>query len=215
VGDGQIKLWLGDLAATEVDCPQFWRILDQAEQQHALTIRNGEIHKRYVEVRARLRLLLGDTVNAAPEQLRIGKSEYGKPYLLDYPNLAFNLSHSGNKLAIAIAYDCAIGIDIECCKPRLSLTALAEKCFSEEELSYWRQLRETERTYAFYQFWTRKEAFVKATGRGIALGLNRCAVNPLNLTEFLRIPDGYGERHEWRIQDIDLGEAMCGALVAR
>ena len=119
----QIKLWLGDLAATEADYPQFWGILDPAEQQHALTIKNGKIHNRYVEVRARLRLLLGDTVNAAPQQLRIDKSEFGKPYLVNYPKLAFNLSHSADKLAIAIAYDCEIGIDIEHCKPRLSLTA--------------------------------------------------------------------------------------------
>lgn len=215
VDQPEIKLWHGDIAATEVNYRRYWRLLDPAEQQHAIAIKNEQLHKRYVEIHAQLRIVLGDVTNSAPEQLRIHKTEYGKPYLPDYSELAFNLSHTGNKVVVAIAHNCELGVDIEQCKPRKNLAALVDKCLSEEEKSYWRQLPEAQQTSAFYCFWTRKEGFVKATGRGIALGLKQCVINPENPNELLRIPDGYGEASEWLIQDIDLGQSICGAMVAK
>lgn len=199
----------------EADYPHYWRILHPTEQQHADTIKNGQLHTRYVEVHARLRILLAQAVNAAPEQLRIHKAKYGKPYLVDYPELAFNLSHTANKMVVAIAHNCELGVDIELCKTRANLPALVDKCFAEEERSHWQQLQKSQQTQAFYRFWTRKEAFVKATGRGIALGLKQCVINPENSNELLRIPKGYGQASEWLIQDIDLGESICGALAAK
>jgi 4'-phosphopantetheinyl transferase len=215
VDSGTIKLWQGDIAATETDYPDFWSILDPSEQHHAITIKNGQLHRRYVEIHARLRIVLGDATNAAPEQLRIHKAEYGKPYLADYPDLDFNLSHTANKMVVTIAHNCDLGVDIEQCKPRKNLAALIDKCFAEEEKSYWQQLPEFQQTLAFYRFWTRKEAFVKATGRGIALGLKQCVINADNLGRFLRIPMEYGQATEWHIQDIDMGESICGALVVK
>lgn len=168
-----------------------------------------------MEVRARLRILLGDVINAAPEQLRLQRAEHGKPYLVDYPDLAFNLSHTANKMVVAMGFRCDIGIDIEQYKARANLASLVDKCFAEEEKVYWQQLPESQQLQAFYHFWVRKEAFVKATGKGIALGLNQCVVNPQNRNEFLRIPEAYGVASEWHIQDIAPGESMCGALAIK
>jgi 4'-phosphopantetheinyl transferase len=213
--DRIIRLWHSDCGATDVDIPYYWHILGPSEQQHALTLVNESIKSRYVEIRARLRILLGDVLNTQPDKLRIPKTAYGKPYLRDYPELSFNLSHTANKMVVAIANDCDLGIDIELCKARASLAGLVEKCFAEEEKHFWYQLADSEKTRAFYRFWTRKEAFVKAVGRGISLGLNRCVINPLNPTELLKIPDSFGQTSEWLIQDIDLDESICGAVVAK
>lgn len=210
-----IKFWHTELATLEVDYPHFWSLLDPSEQHHASTIKNERLHRRYVEVHAQLRLFLGETINAAPELLRIHKAEYGKPYLVDYPELAFNLSHTANRMAVAIAYKCDLGIDIEFCKPRTNLAALVEKCFAEEEKEYWQKLPSTKKTLTFYRFWTRKEAFVKATGRGIALGLKQCVIDPNNPTKLLRIPENYGHPSEWLIQDIGLFRSICGAIVIK
>jgi 4'-phosphopantetheinyl transferase len=215
VDSPEIKLWQAEIAGTEADYQHYWRILAPSEQQHAHAIKNRRLRGRYVEIHARLRIVLGDAVNTEPERLIIHKAEYGKPYLVDYPELAFNLSHTADKMVLAIAYGCELGIDIEQCKTRANLAALVDKCFAEEEKDYWQQLPEPLQTKAFYQFWTRKEAFVKATGRGIALGLKRCVINPGKPKELLRIPKGYGLASEWLIQDIGLGESMCGALAAR
>jgi 4'-phosphopantetheinyl transferase len=210
-----IRLWQGDCTAAEADYPHFWSILNQTERRHASTLKNDRVQKRYVVVHARLRILLADAANAAPQQLRIHKAEYGKPFLVDYPELAFNLSHTGDKLLVAIAYNCDLGVDIEQCKTRVNLIGLVDKCFAEEEKAYWQQTPEAQQTRAFYQLWTRKEAFVKATGRGIALGFRQCIINPQNLNEFIRIPAGYGQANEWMVQDIDLDRTICGALVVK
>ena len=76
------------------------------------------------------------------------------------------------------------------------------------------KLPEHQKIPEFYRFWTRKEAFVKATGHGIALGLNHCVINPENPTEFLRVPENCGQASAWHVLDIDLGAGVCSALVA-
>ncbi len=212
MSDNVIKLWQGDVTAQESDYPRYWLRLGQAEQKQSANFQNKQIRQRFVEIHGRLREILGDVVNEDPAELRIHRAQYGKPYLADYPGLSFNLSHTGNKMAVAVAHHCELGVDIEHCKPRPNLAALVEKCFAEEEMDFWRQLPDTQKTQAFYRFWTRKEAFVKATGRGIALGLKHCVINPNRLNEFLRVPEEYGPPAAWRIHDIAINSSIDGAL---
>ena len=209
-----LQLWHGKVSAEDAHYSAYWRVLDADEQAHAGKLNNPLLHKRYVEIHGRLRNLLALTLNQPPEQLRIKKAEHGKPYLVDYPELAFNLSHTADRVVIAVAWDCRLGVDVEICKPRLNLSGLVEKCFAEEEAAFWQQLPESQKTQAFYSFWTRKEAFVKATGHGIVLGLNNCVINPENPSEFLRVPDSCGQAAAWHSLDVDLGEGICSAVVA-
>lgn len=208
-----VEIWHGDIAAEDAHYQAYWRVLDAVEQAHAGKFNNDVLRKRYVVVRGRLRHVLAQTLNQPPEKISIKIAEHGKPYLAAMPELAFNLSHSADTMVIAVGWNCRLGIDIENCKPRSSLAALADKCFSEEEVAYWNALPEAEKTAGFYRFWTRKEAFVKATGRGIALGLNQCVINLENQTEFLRVPAGCGQASSWHLQDIALGQGVCSALV--
>jgi 4'-phosphopantetheinyl transferase len=208
-----VEIWHGNIAAEDAHYQDYWHVLDAAEQAHADVIKNDLLRKRYVIVRGRLRNVLAKTLNEPPEKISIKKAEHGKPYLADTPGLAFNLSHSSDAMVIAVGWNCRLGVDIESCKPRSSLAGLVEKCFAEEEIAYWSRLTEAEKTAGFYRFWTRKEAFVKATGRGIALGLNHCVINPENQTEFLRVPAGYGPASTWHVLDIALGQGACSALV--
>jgi 4'-phosphopantetheinyl transferase len=209
-----IQVWHGDLDGKDVDYQRYWRTLDEFEQAHAERITNDLLHKRYVETHGRLRRILAQTLNESPEKIRIGKGEHGKPYLADNPELAFNLSHSGRNMVVAVAWHCRLGIDIEQCRPRTTMAGLVDKCFAEEEIAYWQTLPEDRKMPEFYCFWTRKEAFVKATGRGIGLGLNRCVINPENPSEFLRVPAGCGQPSTWHIQDIAFQEHVRAAVVS-
>ena len=209
------KLWQIDIADSAADYVQNWSILSRHEQIQAQAFSHSERQQHYVATHARLRIILAEALNENLQQLEIRRTEYGKPYLVDFPDMAFNLSHSGNKLVIAIAKNHELGIDIETCKPRKNLSALVEKCFAETEQHYWQQLPDALKVSSFYQFWTRKEAFVKATGRGIALGLNQCVLNPENHNEFLAVPTAYGAASAWRIHDIAVGDTMCGAVVLK
>ncbi|HEY8098847.1 MAG TPA: 4'-phosphopantetheinyl transferase superfamily protein [Methylobacter sp.] len=209
-----IQVWHGTIAAEDADYQHYWHILDADEQARAGKFKNDFLRKRYVEVHGRLRKLLAQILNEQPEKISIKTAEHGKPYLVDTPELAFNLSHSADVMVVAVGQNCRLGVDIEFCKPRASLTGLVDKCFADEEIAYWNKLSETQQTTEFYRFWTRKEAFVKATGRGIGLGLNLCVVNPENPAVFLRVPAGCGQTSIWHAQDLDLGQGVCSALVA-
>ena len=212
-GINEVKICHGRVAAGYADYQSYWRVLDESEQTQARKFKNELLHKRYVEVHGQLRNCLAQTLNQPPEKIRINKMEHGKPYLADYPELAFNLSHSADRLMLAVGWNCQLGVDMEICKQRINLSGLVDKCFAEEEADYWNQLPESQKIQAFYRFWTRKEAFVKATGHGIASGLNQCVINPENPTEFLRVPEQYGKASAWHVLDLDLGEGICSALV--
>jgi 4'-phosphopantetheinyl transferase len=214
LGSNDLAIWHGKVSAEDAHYPAYWRVLDAGEQAHAGKLNNPLLHKRYVEIHGRLRNLLAQTLNEPPEQIRIKKAEHGKPYLADYPELAFNLSHTADRAMIAVARQCQLGVDIEICKPRHNLSGLVEKCFAKEEAAYWEQLSEPQKIQAFYRFWTQKEAFVKATGRGIVLGLNRCVINPKKPAAFLRVPDSCGQAAAWHSLDVDLGGGICSAVVA-
>jgi len=123
------------------------------------------------------------------------------------------MSHSGDILAIAISSKCQLGIDVECYKPRDTWEGLVKKCFAPEEADYWYRLDSSERSRAFYQFWVKKEAFVKAVGKGITLGLNQCVVNPDDPSSFLRIPKLSGSENKWQIYTMDLPDKEFGAVV--
>ncbi|MBX2816784.1 MAG: 4'-phosphopantetheinyl transferase superfamily protein [Saprospiraceae bacterium] len=100
-------------------------------------------------------------------------STYGKPH---FPNAAlqFNISHSGGCLVVAFTRGKLIGIDIEEIRPGLEFERLAKRFFSEREQVALKQSQDA--ASQFYQIWTRKEAFIKADGRGVNLPLERFSV---------------------------------------
>lgn len=206
-------VWHGSVD-TDSTQSQHWRVLDNHEKNQAERFKNPLLQQRYVAVHGRLRAILAHYLNVLPESIRIEKTAHGKPYLADYPELAFNLSHTADRMAVAVAKNCQLGIDIEHSKPRISLAGLVEKCFSDEEAAYWQQLPTAKQQQAFYQFWTRKEAFVKATGFGITVGLRDCVLNPENPQTFLAVPAVCGLANTWQCRDLALGQDLCAALVA-
>jgi 4'-phosphopantetheinyl transferase len=207
-----IQIWHGN---TDDDSHylDYWRVLDAHEQARAEKFSNGLLRKRYVVAHGRLRAVLAQLLNQAPEKLRIDSAERGKPYLAEYPGLVFNLSHSAGTMVIAASWDCQIGVDLETCKPRAGLLGLVERCFAKEEMAYWDALPIDQQTAGFYRFWTRKEALVKASGHGITLGLDQCVVNPERQDEFLRVPADCGSASKWHVMELALGQGTCCALV--
>lgn len=209
-----LHIRVGRLSLQAADFAGYWRLLDADERRRALGIQHPARQHRYVESHGRLRMLLGEAVQADPASLRIAKTEHGKPFLVDYPSVAFNLSHTGDHLAIVWAKQCRVGIDIEAVKSRSHLDALAERCFGVAELAYWRALPEAQRLQAFYRIWTCKEAFVKAVGQGITLGLQHCVIdleNPLRMRE---VPPTCGNASAWSLYTFNGDEEICGAVAA-
>lgn len=154
-----------------------------------------------------LRQILSNYLQFPAEDLEIVCNEFGKPYLRAFPECYFNLSHSGEKMVLAISQS-PIGIDIEQIKSRHSFAGIVKKCFTNSEQNYWFDLPENEKLTIFYDFWTRKEAVVKGIGRGIALGLNRCEINVNQPNQFLNLPNN----QSWFTQRIETSTDYCAAI---
>ena len=213
---GCVEIEYGKLYGINVLNRNYYDMLSDSERSNAMQRRTTEMQNRYVEIHAKKRLALSELLKCKPEALVFAAGVNGKPYLPEYPKWTFNLSHSGDYFALAVARECRLGIDLEVARSRSNLAGIVKKCFAAEEIAYWEALPEEERISAFYRFWTRKEAFVKATGRGIALGLNRCVVDPSEPDRMLRVPDEFAPASDWRIACNDWKrDIFCAVVIDR
>jgi 4'-phosphopantetheinyl transferase len=115
-----------------------------------------------------VRSLICEKVGIKNSEISFIRNKYGKPFLQDYPKFHYNVSHTRNAIAVAISDD-PIGVDIE--KIRKSEIGIAKKFFTENEFKYvtGNSKNIDER---FYEIWTKKEAYIKYTGKGLSLLLS-------------------------------------------
>lgn len=212
---GEIHLFRLDLAEASEES---WALLDAAERSRAGRIRHGQARRCFVQARAGLRHLLGHYLGCDPTAIGFALGAKGKPRLADTApdrGLVFNVSHSGELGLIALALDTALGVDVERTRPMANRQAMAERCFAPSELAWWNSLPEEQRQAAFFRLWCAKEAFVKATGEGIGLGLQSCVADLSGPPRLLAVPQGHGPAAEWRLAEIEAGPSHGAALCYR
>ena len=174
-------------------------VLSVEEWRQAKRFTRPERRRQFIQIRSLVRQHLADYVGTQPQQLNILRTSAGKPYLADYPDVFFNLSHCQNNWVLVITTTGRIGVDIELIRPRNGMQALVKRCFSAAEQQSWNAMPEDEKQRRFYQYWTAKEAFVKAVGQGIALGLDKVQIAFTPQPQLLQIPVEYGEIRQWRL----------------
>lgn len=150
-----------------VSYEKFYPQLSQDEQKRARRFVHAHHQQFFIASRFFLRAVLANYVDVRPESLSFAYSEYGKPSLTDLPELQFNLSHSHQQAILAVGKQTTIGIDIEYLREMDNLLALSERFFSKNEVKYLRSLSKSQQNTAFFQLWTAKEAYLKATGEGV------------------------------------------------
>ena len=99
-------------------------------------------------------------LNISPDEIVICQNMFGKPYLPDFPEVDFNISHSGEYVILAVAIGHNVGVDIELIDSNVSLSDIANAVFTEKE----RQQIKTRND--FYLLWSKKEAYLKCIGDG-------------------------------------------------
>ena len=207
-----VEIWSGQIPEDAAVLQCLSGFLDNRELDKAGTFKNLRMRNRYIAVRGLVRATLADYLGVRPATLQFIFGEYDKPALLG-EQLHFNVSHTGNHLAIGVSDMQNIGVDIELHKTRNRLGELAKRTFTDQELNYWSGLVQSRQLPGFYQLWTKKEAFVKAVGRGIGLGLERCEVAVPEGLRFASIPPEYGLAEEWRIIEPCIPDYLSAALV--
>lgn len=178
LGPGTVHVWCAAIDVVPEALDGLERVLPPDEAARADRFATPALRGCWVASQATLRRILAAYTGAPPERLRFGRGERGKPYLLDPSGtgLRFNHSHSGALALYAVALGTEVGVDVEADRAVSDMDALARRFFSPLEAGTLRSLPAAERPKAFLRAWTRKEAFVKATGRGIAQPLSSFAV---------------------------------------
>ncbi len=139
---------------------------------------------------------------------------HGKPRI-DGSDVRFSLSHSGDRVALAVTRDVEVGVDVEVLKPDLDVDLLAGNVLSAEEAAELAAVAPELRVTAFLTYWTRKEAVLKATGEGLAVPLKLLTVTGLDaaprLTEWSDRPSAPAR---FQLHDLDAGTGHLAGLAA-
>lgn len=143
-----------------------WAVLPDDERARAERMNDPGARRRFVTGRACLRSALARLTQVAARDIRFAYGAHGRPFLPGGPS--FSLSHSGERVLIAVAAEGRVGADVERIRPVRRLEALAARWFAPGERAWLSAVPEDEREAAFFAVWTRKEAFAKALGRGLA-----------------------------------------------
>jgi 4'-phosphopantetheinyl transferase len=178
-GEMQVFAFALDLPSTRVT--KLERLLSADEAERAARFRQPRDCRRYVVHRALARLILGASIGERPRQLRFQYSEYGKPMLppgSGAESVRFNLSRSQEVGMVALQLEVDLGIDVEQVRPFPPALDIAARFFTPEEHARLCSLPVAELDAAFFSYWTRKEAIVKALGLGLSHPLDRFTLAP-------------------------------------
>lgn len=188
-------------------------LLSDDERLRAERFRIDRDRERFIACRAALREILGGYLGLPPEQVVFSYGPRGKPYVAE-SEFRFNLSHSGDDALIAVAQGREVGIDLERRDARLNLEQLTASFLTAGERAFVESPPNGKRMEAFLSCWTRKEAWAKAIGTGIAVNPARFDVSEsLNRAKHeLRDPN---DKSVWTIVELDLPGKSIGALAVQ
>ncbi len=213
-----VDVWVFSLDVADDALAQLGSFLDKDEQVRISKRHLRQDRQRLVAARGKMREVLSGYMAIAPRDLRFGTSGNGKPFLVSDKDHVpfFNLSHSGSCGALAICMDLDVGIDIE--QIRDIPEGLADRYFSEQERLKLHALSDpTARERAFFCCWTRKEAVLKASGEGIARGLDTFTVSIDEETWpcVLDVDGDVALGAEWRLRHFAPANDVLGAVAVR
>ncbi|AUS80346.1 4-phosphopantetheinyl transferase [Actinoalloteichus sp. AHMU CJ021] len=170
---GECQVWW---AARDAADPGLISLLDDAERTRHDRFRREEDRQRHLVARALSRIVLGAHLGLDPRDVRFryecahcGEEAHGKPVLTPDSGLRFSLSHSGESVVLAVCRGGEVGVDVEEVRENLDVDRLGDTVLCEEEQRTVAALPAERRQDAFFTYWTRKEAVLKAVGLGLAL----------------------------------------------
>ena len=224
-----------DLSLLLPPCPaQLWTFplnLPEAPRQRLRALLNDEeraradrfifeIHRnRFICAHGLLRTLLGQVLGVPPEDVAFATEAGGKPILATAlqtrpERLHFNLSHSGDYGLLGVSWGRVIGVDLEILRSTTDHAALARRCFSADEVADWKALPPAEREDGFFLAWTRKEAFIKATGEGLRRELRSFSVtlSPHQRAELYSTAPDKKEKECWQLFNLEPPPGYKAAL---
>ncbi len=191
-------------------------VLAADELERAARFHFERDRRRFVVARGVLRYLLSAYLPQAPAAHRFVYGAKGKPALANGPSepLFFNVSHSEERVLIGLTRALPLGVDIEYLRPMSDAQSIAERFFSTGEAEVFRRLPEGQQTAGFFNCWTRKEAYLKATGDGLSAPLDSFDLTlvPGEEARMLRMEGSAERAAAWSLVDLQPASGYVGAL---
>jgi 4'-phosphopantetheinyl transferase len=212
LSDNELHVWRASLDLAAEVRERLQGSLNSEEKSRAERFLVAEAREQFVAARGILRELLGAYVGVDPQSVALSYRPKGKPWLSpDYNStVCFNVSHSHGMGLFVFARNREVGVDIEYVKENFRGMEIASHFFSEREIAALAQLPRERMGEAFFGYWTRKEAYVKAHGQGLSIPLDSFTV------EFSRseqvLSDETGAR--WSCYALEVAPGFAASVVA-
>ncbi len=195
-----------DLDDMQLAAPHLRSWLTSEERERAGRFATEQLSRRFIAARLAVRIVLGRVVGRHPSKLAFITNAWGKPELLNGPN--FNLTHAGGLALLAVDSQAAVGIDMEGPTEAIAEATLSEFLSPEEADS-----RQREKAGSPTRLWVRKEALLKADGRGLSIDPKSLTVGwqAVDTQNWQAIAVGE-ERESFGLIDLDVGFDAIAAL---
>ena len=210
----QVHVWMVQLDLPDKYLQILKSVLSKEEQKRAARFYFEKDRRHYIAARGQLKILLGKYLDKNPTEFNFKYNEHGKPFY-QRTGIQFNVSHS-NKLGL-IGFDPAtpVGVDIEWKRPDFARLKTAQRFFSAGEVKELESLPKEQIHDAFFNGWTRKEAYIKALGKGLAIPLSKFQVSlapgkPAALIETKHDP---GQAEKWKLFAVKVPDGYAGAVM--
>lgn len=216
--DENVHIWRVSLNISGAKLRYLEQLLSDDEKERAKRFHFDKDRNHFIAARGQLRVIIGRYLNLNPQALRFKYNDYGKPLLISIDKkkgLNFNVSHSHELALIAVSKLYEVGIDIEwILRAKLTGLNIAKRFFSKSEIDDLMDIPESQQRQAFFDCWTRKEAYIKARGKGLSIPLNQFDVS-LKPGEPARL---LASRHDpeavlnWQMQALSPAADYTGAV---
>jgi len=214
---GELHIWCADLDQNKSRVHNLEHLLSIDERIRAKRFHFDQHRKRYISGLGILRTILGRYLGIETNLVRFRSGKNGKPSLSETNNkgdIRFNMSHSEEIAVFAFTRDREIGVDIERIHDIPDKDLIVERFFSVREKNVFYTLPESKKKEAFFNCWTRKEAFLKAIGEGLYRPLDKFTVSlaPDEPARLLNIEEDPKEASRWTIQDLIVADGFASAF---
>jgi len=217
LAEGEAHVWRALLELPQPQLEAFEQILADDERARAQRFRFARDRTHFIAARGLLRTILGRYLLQEPQTLIFSYNTYGKPSLAEVSEsdgLSFNLTHAHGMALYAVTRNRAVGVDVEYIQRQMEWESVAERFFSPYEVRMLKAVPLDIRHIAFFNCWTRKEAYIKARGMGLSLELDSFDVSltPGEPAALLNIREEGQDSSNWSLYNLYPGGDYIGAL---
>jgi 4'-phosphopantetheinyl transferase len=215
-----VHVWRASLLLADSGLAHLRDSLSLEERARAERFAVEDARVRYIAAHGILRTILSRYVNERPDSLTFTAGRHGKPSLTGprgaVENVCFNLAHSDDSALIAVARAREVGVDVERIRGDVESLGIAGRFFAPSEFERLRHLPSDDANRLFFTLWTSKEAYLKARGTGLSLGLDRFEVElgPGSTVGRIRRLEEGREYEDCLIRILSLGPDHAGAVAA-